>query len=136
MSNALKRINRIYFTIAAVGITAAALAAVTAYAGTPLQSVQAFGVPCGTSGGSIVEIKPMMGDFSGYKTVRCSQAMSPVGVYVGGSGLQASDMMGYKLCESDECTDSAITMDVSQGKAYCIGADAATPSFLNCIAGK
>ena len=118
----------------AVGAIGIIITAVAAYAGTPFNSVTGFGVVCPPAPAPAARIEAVSG-MSGYNSVRCSQARSPVGVYIGDANVMPNAMFGYELCETGDCSDTAITLDAKM-VGYCISSDPATPGFLNCIAGK
>ena len=118
----------------AVGAIGIIITAVAAYAGTPFNSVTGFGVICPPAPAPAERIQAVSG-MSGYNSVRCSVARSPVGVYIGDSNVIPNAMFGYELCETGDCSDTAITLDAKM-VGYCISSDPATPGFLNCIAGK
>ncbi len=115
-----------------IGVVGIATAAIAAYAGTPFKSVKAFSVVCGTTATLINN-----GD-GGYNSIRCDNKIDTngFGVYFGDSGVTRSPFTGYHVCQnSAACSDSALTLDASMN-VYCISDQAASPAYINCIAGK
>mgnify|MGYP003113200595 FL=1 len=117
-----------------IGIIGTITAAIAAYAGTPFREVKGFGVQCSNATPTLIS-----NGAGGYSTVRCSAAMgASTGVYIGDNNINntpSAMFSGYKICTESSCTDSAITLDASQ-VAYCISADPAAPTILNCVSAK